>query len=157
MLVWIGISISVTPLRSNSEAKLVYTNLALNRVTEVTLSVLFPVVGSSTSPILFSSDQCGPITCENGTKFLLLLFFRKKRTCDAVIEPIKIKRLKKDHEPNKHRERIHNNQIKHNLLHLAPGYHMLYLSDTSQDFEQKSVQSKTFYHSCLKPSRNMHG
>ncbi len=131
--------------------------MALNRVTEVTLSVLFPVVGSSTSPTLLLGFNVDPLLAKMELNLSSSSSSGKKRTCDDVVEPIKIKRLKKDHEPNKHGERIHNKQINYNLLHLAPSYHRLYLSDTSQNLEQKLIQSKTFYHSYLKPSKNMHG
>ena len=117
MLIWIGISISVKPFRRNSGAILVYTDMALNRVTEVTLSVLFPVVGTSTStitillgfivdPFLAKMEINLSFSSSSGKSARVMLSLNQSKSND----------LKKDHEPNKHGERIHNKQMNYNLL-----------------------------------------
>ena len=49
-----------------------------------------------------------------------------------------------NHATNKHGERIHNNQMKYNLLHLAHSYHVLYLSDTSHNLNKNLYRAKHF-------------
>ena len=139
-MIGIGISISVTPLRSSSEAKLVYTNLALNRVTEVTLSVLFPVVGSSTSPTLLLGFNVDPLLAKmelnisssssSGKNVRLMMSLNKSKS--NVWKKI----TNRTNTENGFRTRRSQNKEKnYNLIHLVPSYHRLYLSDTSQNLE----------------------
>ena len=117
---------------------------ALNRVTEVTLSVLFPVVGTSTSPTLLLGFNVDPLLAKMELNLSSSSSSGKNVRVMLSLNQSKSNDLKKDHEPNKHGERIHNKQMKYNLQHLAPSYHMLYLSDTSQKLNKNLYKAKHF-------------
>ena len=77
----------------------VITNLALNRVTEVTLSVLFPVVGTSTSPTILLGFIVDPLLAKMELNLSSSSSSGKNVRVMLSLNQSKSNDLKKDHEP----------------------------------------------------------